>query len=220
MKQILPIVFVILLAGCNSTDKLSKAENLPIITKSHATINHLVIDSGKEVANTSTVDVKQTDEISETITDVSTNAKSSLEDIGQKLHEHNNEIIKVWNDSYTPIYDSYLYNHYDEDAFLKSISDLKTAYKDLQDDINNVILPTDISVDENTKIEEIKEDLIYAISNRQLAIIELQSMMSKNDVSQVELLEVHISNSNRYLEHASALCDELNLGKDALVTSR
>ena len=219
MKQILTIVFVILLAGCNSADRLSKSENLPIITKSHTTINHLVIDSVEEVANTNTVDINQTDNKAETLQDVSTLSKKDLREVGQELSEQNNEIIMVWNDLFIPIYESY-YNDYDETVIRENISDLNAAYKDLQKKINNVSLPSSLTAVERTKIEAIKEDLSYAISNRQLAIIEMQSMIAKADASHSAFMEVHISNSDRYLEHAKTLCDDLNLNKNALVTAK
>lgn len=219
MKQILTIVFVILLAGCNSADRLSKSENLPIITKSHTTINHLVINSVEEVANTNTVDINQTDNKSETLQDVSTLSKKDLREVGQELSEQNNEIIMVWNDLFIPIYESY-YNDYDETVIRENISDLNAAYKDLQKKINNVSLPSSLTAVERTKIEAIKEDLSYAISNRQLAIIEMQSMIAKADASHSAFMEVHISNSDRYLEHAKTLCDDLNLNKNALVTAK
>lgn len=219
MKQILTIVFVILLAGCNSADRLSKSENLPIITKSHTTINHLVIDSVEEVANTNTVDINQTDNKAETLQDVSTLSKKDLREVGQELSEQNNEIIMVWNDLFIPIYESY-YNNYDETVIRENISDLNAAYKDLQKKINNVSLPSSLTAVERTKIEAIKEDLSYAISNRQLAIIEMQSMIAKADASHSAFMEVHISNSDRYLEHAKTLCDDLNLNKNALVTAK
>lgn len=219
MKQILTIVFVILLAGCNSADRLSKSENLPIITKSHTTINHLVIDSVEEVANTNTVDINQTDNKAETLQDVSTLSKKDLQEVGQDLSEHNNEIIMVWNDLFIPIYESY-YNDYDETVIRENISDLNAAYKDLQKKINNISLLSSLTAVERTKIEAIKEDLSYAISNRQLAIIEMQSMIAKADASHSAFMEVHISNSDRYLEHAKTLCDDLNLNKNALVTAK
>ena len=219
MKQILTIVFVILLAGCNSADRLSKSENLPIITKSHTTINHLVINSVEEVANTNTVDINQTDNKAETLQDVSTLSKKDLREVGQELSEQNNEIIMVRNDLFIPIYESY-YNNYDETVIRENISDLNAAYKDLQKKINNVSLPSSLTAVERTKIEAIKEDLSYAISNRQLAIIEMQSMIAKADASHSAFMEVHISNSDRYLEHAKTLCDDLNLNKNALVTAK
>lgn len=219
MKQILTIVFVILLAGCNSADRLSKSENLPIITKSHTTINHLVINSVEEVANTNTVDINQTDNKSETLQDVSTLSKKDLREVGQELSEQNNEIILVWNDLFIPIYESY-YNDYDETVIRENISDLNAAYKDLQKKINNISLLSSLTAVERTKIEAIKEDLSYAISNRQLAIIEMQSMIAKADASHSAFMEVHISNSDRYLDHAKTLCDELNLNKNALVTAK
>ena len=219
MKQILTIVFVILLAGCNSADRLAKSENLPIITKSHTTINHLVINSVEEVANTNTVDINQTDNKAETLQDVSTLSKKDLREVGQELSEQNNEIIMVWNDLFIPIYESY-YNDYDETVIRENISDLNAAYKDLQKKINNVSLPSSLTAVERTKIEAIKEDLSYAISNRQLAIIEMQSMIAKADASHSAFMEVHISNSDRYLDHAKTLCDELNLNKNALVTAK
>ncbi|CAD2079640.1 hypothetical protein [Jeotgalicoccus meleagridis] len=219
MKQILTIVFVILLAGCNSADRLAKSENLPIITKSHTTINHLVINSVEEVANTNTVDINQTDNKAETLQDVSTLSKKDLREVGQELSEQNNEIIMVWNDLFIPIYESY-YNNYDETVIRENISDLNAAYKDLQKKINNVSLPSSLTAVERTKIEAIKEDLSYAISNRQLAIIEMQSMIAKADASHSAFMEVHISNSDRYLEHAKTLCDDLNLNKNALVTAK
>ena len=219
MKQILTIVFVILLAGCNSADRLSKSENLPIITKSHTTINHLVINSVEEVANTNTVDINQTDNKAETLQDVSTLSKKDLREVGQELSEQNNEIILVWNDLFIPIYESY-YNNYDETVIRENISDLNAAYKDLQKKINNISLLSSLTAVERTKIEAIKEDLSYAISNRQLAIIEMQSMIAKADASHSAFMEVHISNSDRYLEHAKTLCDDLNLNKNALVTAK
>ena len=219
MKQILTIVFVILLAGCNSADRLSKSENLPIITKSHTTINHLVINSVEEVANTNTVDINQTDNKAETLQDVSTLSKKDLLEVGKELSEQNNEIIMVWNDLFIPIYESY-YNNYDETVIRENISDLNAAYKDLQKKINNVSLPSSLTAIKRTKIEAIKEDLSYAISNRQLAIIEMQSMIAKADASHSAFMEVHISNSDRYLEHAKTLCDDLNLNKNALVTAK
>ena len=219
MKQILTIVFVILLAGCNSADRLSKSENLPIITKSHTTINHLVINSVEEVANTNTVDINQTDNKAETLQDVSTLSKKDLLEVGQELSEQNNEIIMVWNDLFIPIYESY-YNDYDETVIRENISDLNAAYKDLQKKINNISLLSSLTAVERTKIEAIKEDLSYAISNRQLAIIEMQSMIAKADASHSAFMEVHISNSDRYLDHAKTLCDELNLNKNALVTAK
>lgn len=219
MKQILTIVFVILLAGCNSAERIAKSENLPIITKSHTTINHLVINSVEEVANTNTVDINQTDNKAETLQDVSTLSKKDLQEVGQELSEQNNEIIMVWNDLFIPIYESY-YNDYDETVIRENISDLNAAYKDLQKNINNISLPSSLTAVERTKIEAIKEDLSYAISNRQLAIIEMQSMIAKADASHSAFIDVHISNSERYLEHAKTLCDELNLNKDALVTAK
>lgn len=221
MKQILIIVFVILLAGCSSTDKLSRAENLPLVTKVHTTINHLVIDSVGEDANTNTADSEDVFKVidGQLNNGVHNIEMPSLKIVSGQLYETGVDISSIWNENFVPMYFDYDYNLLETDAAADRIADLNERYSELETEISKISIPSELTSDERAYLSSMKEDLLLAISNRSLAILEFKSMIANNKEEHKAFMEVHVSNSERYLKRVEDINKELQDSDDSLVTS-
>lgn len=220
MKQILLTVFVILLTGCSTTDKLSRTENLPLVTKSHTTINHLVIDSVGEDANTDIVDredVFTVDGLSDI--ELENIQMPSLKYVSAQLYETGASISSIWNENFIPMYTEYNYNLLEIDEAAEMITDLNERYSELETEISKISIPTELADKEREHLSKMKEDLLLAISNRTLAILEFKSMIANKKEEHKAFMDVHISNSDRYIKHVEEVNNELQSSDDSLVTS-
>ena len=221
MKQILLIVFVILLAGCSTTDKLSRTENLPLVTKTHTTINHLVIDSVGEDANTDTVNREDVFTVIEGMTnnEMQNIQMPSSKYVSGQLYETGVNISSIWNENFIPMYTEYDYNLLEIDEAAEMITDLNERYSELETEISKITIPTELADNEKEHLSKMKEDLLLAISNRTLAILEFKSMIANQKEEHKAFMDVHISNSDRYIKHVEEINNELQSSDSSLVTS-
>lgn len=221
MKQILLIVFVILLTGCSTTDKLSRTENLPLVTKTHTTINHLVIDSVGEDANTDTVNREDVFTVIEGMTnnEMQNIQMPSSKYVSGQLYMTGVNISSIWNENFIPMYNEYDYNLLEIDEAAEMITDLNERYSELETEISKITIPTELGDNEKEHLSKMKEDLLLAISNRTLAILEFKSMIANQKEEHKAFMDVHISNSDRYIKHVEEINNELQSSDGSLVTS-
>ena len=104
--------------------------------------------------------------------------------------------------------------------YADEITNLNESYVKLQKEVENLSVPDDLPADEQLRIQEIKDDLLLAISNRSLAVIEFKSMLGSDEVSHQAFMDIHITNSNRYLEEVKEVNAELAFKDEELVTAK
>lgn len=226
MRQILLSIFVLFLIGCNQNEKFSKAGDLSAVAKTHFTASNLVITSSGDTANNlsnSTADNGAYDTenlLKNNISDAEHSNSAALEMLLGQINETHDTIFDVWDNNFIPLYNAYQFNELEVDYAADEITNLNESYVKLQKEVENLLVPDDLPADEQLRIQEIKDDLLLAISNRSLAVIEFKSMLGSDDVSHQAFMDIHITNSNRYLEEVKEVNAELAFKDEELVTAK
>lgn len=226
MRQILLSIFVLFLIGCNQNEKFSKAGDLSAVAKTHFTASNLVISSSGDTANNlsnSTADNGAYDTenlLKNNISDAEHSNSAALEMLLVKINETHDTIFDVWDNNFIPLYNAYQFNELEVDYAADEITNLNESYVKLQKEVENLSVPDDLPADEQLRIQEIKDDLLLAISNRSLAVIEFKSMLGSDEVSHQAFMDIHITNSNRYLEEVKEVNAELAFKDEELVTAK
>lgn len=226
MRQILLSIFVLFLIGCNQNEKFSKAGDLSAVAKTHFTASNLVITSSGDTANNlsnSTADNGAYDTenlLKNNISDAEHSNSAALEMLLGQINETHDTIFDVWDNNFIPLYNAYQFNELEVDYAADEITNLNESYVKLQKEVENLSVPDDLPADEQLRIQEIKDDLLLAISNRSLAVIEFKSMLGSDDVSHQAFMDIHITNSNRYLEEVKEVNAELAFKDEELVTAK
>lgn len=227
MKQILLSVFVLCLVGCNQNDKFSSAEDLSAVAKKHHTVSNLVIaSSGDSTKNTlhssaiSNVDYETEDLLKNHIEEDINYNYQKLARLSTEFSETHDDIFNVWDKNFTPLYNAYLYENLTVEYAADEITKLNENFTELQTIVENIKIPEFLSAEEQLRIRGIKDDLLLAISNRSLAIIEFKSMIGDDEMSHQAFMDIHIDNSNRYLKEVQKDNKALILQNERLLTSK
>ena len=226
MRQILLSIFVLFLIGCNQNEKFSKAGDLSAVAKTHFTASNLVITSSGDTANNlsnSTADNGAYDTenlLKNNISDAEHSNSAALEMLLGQINETHDTIFDVWDNNFIPLYNAYQFNELEVDYAADEITNLNESYVKLQKEVENLSVPDDLPADEQLRIQEIKDDLLLAISNRSLAVIEFKSMLGSDEVSHQAFMDIHVTNSNRYLEEVKKVNAELAFKDEELVTAK
>ena len=226
MRQILLSIFVLFLIGCNQNEKFSKAGDLSAVAKTHFTASNLVITSSGDTANNlsnSTADNGAYDTenlLKNNISDAEHSNSAALEMLLGQINETHDTIFDVWDNNFIPLYNAYQFNELEVDYAADEITNLNESYVKLQKEVENLSVPDDLPADEQLRIQEIKDDLLLAISNRSLAVIEFKSMLGSDEVSHQAFMDIHITNSNRYLEEVKEVNAELAFKDEELITAK
>lgn len=224
MRQILLSIFVLFLIGCNQNDKFSKAENLSAVAKTHFTVNNLIITTTGDTANHSSNTTIKNDSyntenlLKNNISDSEAANKKSLQVLSEEFNEMHDDIFTVWNNDFIPLYNAYQFNNLEMDYAADEISNLNENYVKLEKDVENISVPEHLPENEQQLVQEIKDDLLLAVSNRSLAIIEFKSMLGNDEVSHREFMDIHINNSDRYLDEVKKDNAILTLKNEKLIT--
>lgn len=224
MRQILLSMFVLFLIGCNQNEKFSKAEDLSAVTKTHFTASNLVItasgDTAKNLLNTTAKDGNYTAEnlLKNNISDAELSNSAALETLHGQFNETHDDIFNVWDRNFIPLYNAYQFDELEVEYAADEITNLNESYVELQKEVENISVPDDFSENERRRIQEIKDDLLLAISNRSLAVIEFKSMLGSDEVSHQAFMDIHINNSDRYLDEVQKVNAELALKNEELIT--
>lgn len=223
MRQILLSIFVLFLIGCNQNEKFSKAEDLSAVAKTHFTASNLIITTSGDTANntTNTRAVNGNFDTENLMkNNMSDETSESLELLSGQIDETCDDISTVWDDNFVPLYSAYQFDNLEVEYAADEITNLNESYVKLQKEVESISVPDNLSQGEKLRIQEIKDDLLLAISNRTLAVIEFKSMLGSDEVSHQAFMDIHISNSNRYLEEVKTVNAELALQNEALVTAK
>ncbi|CDZ99266.1 hypothetical protein BN1048_00378 [Jeotgalicoccus saudimassiliensis] len=223
MRQILLSIFVLFLIGCNQNDKFSKAEDLSAVVKTHFTASNLVISTSGNTANiisNTTAGNGNYDTENLMKNHMSNEDSKLLEPLLGQIDETHNDISTVWDNEFIPLYNAYQYNNLEVDYAADEITNLNESYGELQKEVEGISIPEDLPLNEQMRIQEIKDDLLLAISNRTLAVIEFKSMLGSDDMTHQAFMDIHINNSDRYLNEVKIVNSELALKNEDLVTAK
>lgn len=226
MRQILLSIFVLFLIGCNQNEKFSKAEDLSAVAKTHFTASNLVITSSGDTANNLSNSTAQNGNyaaenlLKNNISDAEHSNSAALETLLVQINETCDDIFDVWDNHFIPLYDAYQFNELEVEYAAAEITNLNESYVKLQEEVENLSVPDDLTKDEQLRIHEIKDDLLLAISNRSLAVIEFKSMLGSDDVSHQAFMDIHVANSNRYLDEVKEVNAELGVINEELITAK
>ncbi|MBF0752824.1 hypothetical protein E4T89_00960 [Jeotgalicoccus nanhaiensis] len=224
MRQILLSIFVLFLFGCNQNDKFSKAEDLSPVAKTHFTASNLVITASGDTANNSsnsTADNSRYDTenlLKNNINDSKQSDSAEFELLLRQINETHDDIFNIWDDNFIPLYNAYQFDELKVEYAADEITNLNESYVGLQEEVQNLSIPDNLPENERLRVQEIKDDLLLAISNRSLAVIEFKSMLGSGEESHQALMDIHIANSNRYLNEAKEVNAELVLKNEKLIT--
>ena len=223
MRQILLSIFVLFLIGCNQNDKFSKAEDLSAVAKTHFTASNLVITtSGDTANNTSNITAANGNYDTENLmkNNIDNAERESLEILLGQIDETHGDIYTVWDTNFIPLYNAYQFNNLEVEYAADEITNLNKSYAALQEEVEKISVSDNLTRYEQLGIQEIKDALLLAISNRTLAVIEFKSMLGSDEVSHQAFMDIHISNSNRYLKEVKEINEELALKNESLVTAK
>lgn len=224
MRQILLSIFVLFLFGCNQNDKFSKAEDLSPVAKTHFTASNLVITASGDTANNSsnsTADNSRYDTenlLKNNINGSKQSDSAEFELLLRQINETHDDIFNIWDDNFIPLYNAYQFDELKVEYAADEITNLNESYVGLQEEVQNLSIPDNLPENERLRVQEIKDDLLLAISNRSLAVIEFKSMLGSGEESHQALMDIHIANSNRYLNEAKEVNAELVLKNEKLIT--
>lgn len=220
------VIVTTALAGCGQTgseDINMKSENdFEVIEKNIAGIDTLVlpestIDSYSEVS----VDSQNTvlnDNVSEiTINNLHTSGIYNEEDTQlieqfiRDVDQLQGEMSGAWTNQFEVMHDNLVYypeKNIDE-AVLKDVAEriegLHSEYNTFESVVNDMEVPVHLSLEIKNHMNDALQELQLSIENRTLALIELKAMYGEGDRDlHDELLEIHVENSNEYLENAAA----------------
>lgn len=226
MRQILLSIFVLFLIGCNQNEKFSKAEDLSAVAKTHFTASNLVITISEDTANNlsnstaNTSDYDTENLLKNNISDAEHSNSAALETLLVQINEAHDDIFDVWDNSFIPLYNAYQFDELEVEYAADEITNLNESYVKLEKEVENLSVPDDLPAGEQLRIQEIKDDLLLAISNRSLAVIEFKSMIGSDEVSHQAFMDIHVTNSNRYLGEVKEVNAELAFNDEELVTSK
>lgn len=226
MRQILLSIFVLFLIGCNQNEKFSKAEDLSAVAKTYFTASNLVITSSGDTANNlsnSTAnngDYNAENLLKNNISSAAHSNSAAFETLLVQINKTHDDIFDVWDNNFIPLYNSYQFEELEVEYAADEITNLNESYVKLQKEVENLSVPDDIPAEKQRRIQEIKDDLLLAISNRSLAVIEFKSMLGSDEVSHQAFMDIHITNSNRYLDEVKEVNEELGLNEKEFVTSK
>ena len=226
MRQILLSIFVLFLIGCNQNEKFSKAEDLSAVAKTYFTASNLVITSSGDTANNlsnSTAnngDYATENLLKNNISDTEHSNSKELEKFLVQINKTHDDIFDVWDNNFIPLYNAYQFDELEVEYAADEITNLNESYVKLQKEVENLSVPDDMPVEEQLRIQEIKDDLLLAISNRSLAVIEFKSMLGSDEVSHQAFMDIHVNNSNRYLDEVKEVNAELEFKDEELITSK
>lgn len=226
MRQILLSIFVLFLIGCNQNEKFSKAEDLSAVAKTYFTASNLVITSSGDTANNlsnSTAnngDYATENLLKNNISDAEHSNSKALEKLLVQINKTHDDIFDVWDNNFIPLYNAYQFDELEVEYAADEITNLNESYMKLQKEVENLSVPDEMPVEEQLRIQEIKDDLLLAISNRSLAVIEFKSMLGSDEVSHQAFMDIHVNNSNRYLDEVKEVNAELEFKDEELITSK
>ena len=226
MRQILLSIFVLFLIGCNQNEKFSKAEDLSAVAKTYFTASNLVITSSGDTANNlsnSTAnngDYATENLLKNNISDAEHSNSKALEKLLVQINKTHDDIFDVWDNNFIPLYNAYQFDELEVEYAADEITNLNESYVKLEKEVENLSVPDDMPVEEQLRIQEIKDDLLLAISNRSLAVIEFKSMLGNDEVSHQAFMDIHVNNSNRYLDEVKEVNAELEFKDEELITSK
>lgn len=226
MRQILLSIFVLFLIGCNQNEKFSKAEDLSAVAKTYFTASNLVITSSGDTANNlsnSTAnngDYATENLLKNNISDAEHSNSKALEKLLVQINKTHDDIFDVWDNNFIPLYNAYQFDELEVEYAADEITNLNESYVKLQKEVENLSVPDEMPVEEQLRIQEIKDDLLLAISNRSLAVIEFKSMLGSDEVSHQAFMDIHVNNSNRYLDEVKEVNAELEFKDEELITSK
>lgn len=226
MRQILLSIFVLFLIGCNQNEKFSKAEDLSAVAKTHFTASNLVITSSGDTANKLTNSTANNGDydtenlLKNNISDAEHSTSAALETLLVQINATHDDIFDVWDNNFIPLYNAYQFNELEVEYAAEEITKLNESYVKLQKEVENLSVPDDLRREEQLRIQEIKDDLLLAISNRSLAVIEFKSMLGSDEVSHQAFMDIHVTNSNRYLDEVKEVNAELGLKGEELITAK
>ena len=90
------------------------------------------------------------------------------------------------------------------------IESLHNQYAELEQNLMALEVPKSMAENNMGTVEEAIEEIIRAVDNRTLALIEFKSIYDKDDFGKhEELLTIHVENSNDYINQADESINDL-----------
>lgn len=133
-----------------------------------------------------------------------------IEDMTQDAEEIQDEISTVWAETFTPMYNQFLWRELDKKTLAANLEAMHESYEDLEMQVDGLEAPSFLVPEHEELFERVKADLYLAISNRTLALIEFKLMNQKEEhAMNEEMLDIHLKNSRKYLSSASRSLNQL-----------
>ncbi len=221
------LTFNIMLAGCGKNDDVAMDHNDLNVIYNHQVnkVSHFALDNRAqglkidEDAAPPTMNFEAL-HVSERQT-VNPADKSQL--FINELLSAQNDVSDIWENDFFNLYETYLndqaYIIEDDNLNLTEsqleeiatqIERLHTRYADLEENLNDLEVPKAVAENNMSIVEAAIEEISMAIENRTLALIEFKSIYQSEDHEKhSELLDIHVGNSDKYLNQADETINEL-----------
>ncbi|MFD2829909.1 hypothetical protein [Corticicoccus populi] len=220
------VIVTTALAGCTQADggdiNMKSESNFEVNEKRISGIDTLVLpESASESYSEINVDSRNTvlnDNVSEiTINNLYTSGIYNQEDIQlieqfiRDIDQLQGEMSAAWINQFEVMHENLIYypeKNIDE-AVLKDVAEriegLHLEYNTFESVVSDMEVPVHLSSETKNHMNDVLQELQLSIENRTLALIELKAMYGEGDRElHDELLEIHVENSNEYLENAAA----------------
>ncbi|WP_342388929.1 hypothetical protein [Salinicoccus bachuensis] len=142
--------------------------------------------------------------------DYSEEESVQIEDVTRKAEGIQQEVSGVWAETFTPMYNQFLWHGLDSDTLAANLEAMHESYGELEMQVDSLKTPAFLAPEHEVVLEQVKADLYLAISNRTLALIEFKLMNQNEDYAMNEaMLDIHLQNSSKYLSSASQSLSQL-----------
>ncbi|TVT29024.1 hypothetical protein FO441_01740 [Salinicoccus cyprini] len=213
MKPIILIFAVALLAACGTeTEQYAGFEDLTserpyIDTMKHQNIqlSSAINQPGKRTyANSDSVASAVPDSDMDTVSmDYTEQEAVQLEDMTQQVEHIKQDVTSIWKNQFTPMYNQFLWNGLEKEKAAENLELLHESYGQLEAELDSLKTPDFMDEEHGKVLEQLKDDLYLAISNRTLALIEFKLMNEDEEYTMNEaMLDIHLQNSSKYLSSA------------------
>ena len=150
------------------------------------------------------------------------NTSEKVEIFVSELISAKSAVGEIWENDFNSLYSNYLNHSYiiqDENMTLSEdqtediatrIESLHNQYAELEQNLMALEVPKSMAENNMGTVEEAIEEIIRAVDNRTLALIEFKSIYDKDDFGKhEELLTIHVENSNDYINQADESINDL-----------
>ncbi|MFC3419874.1 hypothetical protein ACFOLA_10330 [Salinicoccus hispanicus] len=218
MKPIFLIFATVLLAACGAKaeqnagfeDLTSERSYIDTMTHQNIQLSSAINQPGKRSYAHGNSEADAGSDINTVNMDYTGQEAVELEDLTQQVEDIKQDVTRIWKNQFTPMYNQFLWNRLKKEKAAENLEVIHESYGQLEAELDSIKTPEFLNEKHGRVLEQMKDDLYLAISNRTLALIEFKLMNQDKDYTMNEtMLDIHLQNSSKYLISAEKSLDQL-----------